>query len=83
MLTRLLQGHVGRVGSDLRGGRGGGTQHGVHLGGGRGALVSKLRGFSMKLEENGESTAMHPQRASRLGFIARWWLTLLYVWVRV
>ena len=49
----------------------------------REALVSKLRGFSMKLVENGESTAVYPQRASRLGFIARWWLTLLYVWVRV
>ena len=49
----------------------------------REALVSKLRGFSMKLVENGESTAVYPQRASRFGFIARWWLTLLYVWVRV
>ena len=47
------------------------------------ALVSKLQGFSMKLLENGESTAVYPQWASRLGLIARWWLMLLYVWVRV
>ena len=47
------------------------------------ALVSKLRGFSMKLVENGESPAVYPQRVSRLGFIARCLLALLYVWVRV
>ena len=49
------------------------------------ALVSKLRGFSMKLIENGGTTAVYPQGSvqSRFGFIALWWLTLLYVWVRV
>ena len=50
---------------------------------GRAALVSKLRGSSMKLVENAESTAVYPQRASRFEFKARCWLTLLYVWLRV